>query len=69
MEVQASTSWQWCQEYWQWQQLAEVLAMLEVLAKAEVMEIQAPSNDDVGAQCAQPVLKMDVLAPMTVMEL
>jgi len=43
--------------------------MLEVLVKAEVVEIQAPSNDDVGAQCAQPVVKMDVLAPMTVMEI
>jgi len=42
--------------------------MLEVLAKVEVVEIWAPSNDDVGAQCAQPVVKMDILAPMMVME-
>ena len=34
--------------------------MSEVLAKAEVVEIRAPSNDDIGAQCAQPVVKMDV---------
>jgi len=67
MEVQAplGSGERW---YWQWLQMAEVLTMLEVLAKAEVIEKWASNMYDVGAQCTQPVVLIDVLAPMPGME-
>jgi len=67
MEVQAPLG-NGERRYWQWRQTAKVLAISEVLAEAEVMEIRAPNNDDVGAQCVQPVVLIDILAPTMVME-